>query len=159
WGTYMYSPRDQFLSGTALAIDEDGALCRSYGANRLFQFLHGGADTDDVIQGVARRGIALKSKILPAEGDFFEDAADGQLDLPDHPWRLANVVGSAAGFHRLDRGFIIIHCRNQDDCGIRRDLVGMTQDLDAIDIWHLDIGNDHVEQRGVELFLCRFAGV
>ena len=60
------------------------------------------------------------------------------------PGDFADVVGGAAGFHGLHGGFVVIHRGNQNDGGVGRNLVGVAQHFDAVDVRHLDVGDDHV---------------
>ena len=69
------------------------------------------------------------------------------------PGTLANVVGGAASFHGLHGGLVVIDRRDQDDGGVGRHLVRVTQHLDAVDVRHLDIGDDDVVERAVDLVL------
>src|SRR4051794_21309887 len=98
----MDGTRDQFFSGTALAFNQDRALRGGDGANGLLQLFHGPADTDNVVERIAGRGIALEREVLTAESNFFQGAVDGQLDFVEQGGRLTDVVGCASGFDGLN---------------------------------------------------------
>ena len=77
----MHGTRDQFFAGAAFAVNQDGALGRGDGADRLLQFLHGRAGANDVVERVACGRVALEGKVLPAERKFFQRPFDGQPDF------------------------------------------------------------------------------
>ena len=56
--TGMHGAGDEFFAGSAFAVNENRAAGGGNGADGLLQFLHGGADADDVVERVARGGIA-----------------------------------------------------------------------------------------------------
>ncbi len=60
--------------------------------------------------------------------------------------------------HRLHGGFVVVDRGHQNHRGVGRDLVRVAQDFDPIDARHLDVGNNHVEQRAVDLAFGQFAG-
>ena len=148
---------DQFLAGSALAVDQYGAAGRSNRADGLLQLLQRADCADNVVERVASGGIATQGKVLTAERNFCQRPGNGQLDFIHQARTLANVVGCATGFHRLHRGFVVVHGGHQNHRRLRRDLVRMAQDFDAIDDGHLDVGHDHVEERAVDLALCSIA--
>src|SRR5579862_3182931 len=146
----MHGAGDQFLSRTTFAMNQNRAGGRSDGSNRLLELFHRGARADDVIEGIPGSGIAAKREILLAERQLLENAIDRQLDFVDQSRTLADIVGCAASLHRLDRGFVIVDCCDQNNGRIRRNLMRMTQYFDAIDIRHLDVRDDDVVQGAVD---------
>ena len=128
-----------------------------YSADGVFQLLHRGTDAYDVIQRIPSVGIALESKILPAEVHLLQRAIDGELDFIHQARRLANVIGGSASFHGFDGGFIVVHRGDEDYGGVGRNLVGIAQDFDAINVRHFYVGDDHVEECAVEFPFGSFA--
>src|SRR5262249_15850927 len=151
--------RDQLFSGAAFAMDQDGAGRGGHGADRLFQFLHGSTGTDDVVQRVAGSRIPAQREVLLAERQFFDRAVDGELDFIDQAGALADVVGGTTRLDRLDRGFIIVNGSNQDDGRVGRNLMRVAENFDAVDVWHLDIGDDDVIERSVDLLFRVLTGL
>ena len=149
----------QFFTGAALAVNQDGAGGGSDGAQSLFQLLHGRARADDVVERVVGSGVAAQGKVLLAQRQFFENAIDGQFDFVDQAGTFANVIGRASGFHGFHRGFVVVDRRDQDDRGIGRNAVSMTQHFDAIDVWHLDVGDDQIVQSAIDLVFGCLAGL
>ena len=155
----MKRARYKLLTGSAFAVNEDGASCRCHGADGLLEFLHGRTGADDVIQRVPSRGIPAQGKILRAQNKFLEGAIDRQFDLVNQPGTFANVIGGAAGFDRFNRGFIVVYGGNEDDGRIGRYAVGMAKHLDAINIRHLNVGDDDVVKGAVNLVFRRLTGL
>ncbi len=104
-------------------------------------------------------GIALEGEVLAAETLPLHGAGDGETDVIDQPRAFANVIGRAAGFDSLDRGFVVIDGRDENDGRIRRNLVGVLQYLNAIRLRHTDVSDNHVVKRGIDLGLGGFSGI
>ena len=98
-----------------------------------------------------------RAKFWRLSETLVSDAGDGQFDFVHQSRTLADVIGRAAGLYRLHGGFVVVDRSHQNDRGIGRDLVRVAQDFDAIHARHLDVGNNHVEERAVDLALGRFA--
>ena len=73
------------------------------------------------------------------------------------PGTLANVVGGAPGLYGFDGGLVVVDRGDQDDGGVGRNPVRVAQHFDAIDIRHLDVGDDDVVERAVDLVLRHLA--
>src|ERR1700722_17554738 len=157
--TDMHGASHQFLASAALAMNQNRAGGRGHNAHRLLQFFDGAARSDDVVERVAGGGVAAQREVLFAEIEFLESAVDGQLDFVNQARTLADVVGRASGLYRLHGGFIVIDRSNQNNSGVWRDPVGMAQYFDAVDVRHLDIGNDYVVERAVDFVLGRLTGL
>ena len=96
-----------------------------YRADGVFQLLHRGTHTDYVIQRIPGVGIALESKVLPAEVHFLQRAIDGEFNFVHQARRLADVIGGSASLHGFDGGFIVVDGGDEDYGGVGRDLVGI----------------------------------
>ena len=123
----------------------------------MFQLLHRGTDADDVIERVPGIGVALESKILPAKIHLLQRAIDGELDFIHQAGRFTDVIGGTASLHGFDRSFIIINGGDEDYGGVGRDLVGITQYFDAIDVRHFYVGDNHVEECAIQFPFGSFA--
>ena len=65
----------------------------------------------------------LKAKFWRLSVTFSRARLIASLISSTSPGLLADVVGRAAGLHRLHRGFVVVDRGNQDDRGFWRDLV------------------------------------
>src|SRR5208282_1302005 len=153
----MHGAGNQFLTGSALAIDQNRAAGGGDGADGLLQLFERWAGADDVVERVACSRVAPQREVLTAERDFRKRARDGQFDLVDKAGTLADVIARAARLHRLHSRFVVIDRSHQDYRGFGRNLVGVTQDFDAVHARHFDVSNNHVEQRTVDLAFGQLA--
>src|SRR5205085_9547861 len=76
----MHGPRHQFLAGAAFASDDNGAVGGGDGADGFFQRADAGAGPDEVIERVARAGVAAQREILPAKVLLVESVLDGDAN-------------------------------------------------------------------------------
>ena len=74
----------------------------------MLQLFQRGTGADDVVERVARGGIAAEGEILAAEGDLGERAGDGEFDFIDESGTFADVIGRAPGFDGLHGGFVVV---------------------------------------------------
>ena len=155
----MNGAGNKLFAGAALAMDQHRARSRRDRTHGLLQFLHRRAGSDDVVERVAGGGIAAQGKVLLAEDQFLKGAVHRQLDLIDQARILADVVGRASGLHRLHRGLVVIDSSDQDDGRVGRNAVRMAQHFDAVDIRHLNVGDDHVVECAVDLALGGLPGL
>ena len=150
----MNSARHQFLTGSTLTLDQDGAGRRCHGAHGLLQLLHCGTGSNDVVQRISCGGITAQRKILFAEDQLLQRALHRQLDLVHQSRTLTDVIRRSPGLHRLYRSLIVIHRCDQNDGGVRRNAVRVAQHLDAINIRHFDVGDNDVVQSAVYFVFC-----
>ena len=68
-------------------------------------------------------------------------------------------VVKCARLHRLHSGFIVLHRSNEYDCRLGRYFAGMPQHINAIGIWHFDVGYQHVISCTLEFSLRRLAAI
>ena len=54
-------------------------------------------------------------------------------------------------FTACNGGVVVVDGGHENDGSVGRNLVGITQHFDAIDVRHLDVGDDHVEQGALDL--------
>src|SRR5208283_1242595 len=149
--------RHQLFTSAAFAMDQYGAGGGSDGANGLLEFFHRGTVADDVVERIVRGGVAAQGKILLAESEFLENTADGELDFVDQAGALANVVGRSTGFHGFHGGFVVVDSGDEDYRRVGRNAMGVAEDLDAIDVGHLDVGDDDVIKSAINFAFCGLA--
>ncbi len=147
----------KFFTGTAFTMDQNRAGRGSDSADCLLEFVDRRAGANDIVERVTGRSVATQGKVLLAQHQLFQGAAESQLDFIDQAGVLANVVGGSACLYGLDGGLIVIHGRDEDDCGIRRNAMGVAEHFDAIDVRHLDVGDDDIVERAIDLVFCRLS--
>src|SRR5579864_2447274 len=157
--THVNCARNQLFTGAAFAVNQNCAGRGGDGADGLLQLLHGWAGANNVVQRVARGGIAPQSKVLLAEGQLLDCPVDGKFDLVHQSRTLTDIVRGASGLHRLNRGLVIIDRRDQDDSRIGRDFVSVAQHFNAVDVRHFDIGDDDVIKRTINLVFGTLPGL
>src|SRR3984893_921873 len=153
----MDGPCNQFFTGSTFAVDQNRAAGGGDGADGLLQFFERRTCTDDVVKRVARGRVAPEGKVLAAERYFRERAGNGEFDLVHQSRTLADVIGPPPRLDRLHGSFVVIDRSHQNDRGFRRDLMRVPKNFDSIHARHLDVGNNHVEQRAVDFALGQFA--
>ena len=99
-----------------------------------------------------------RAKFWRLRETLVERAGDGQLDFVDQARAFADVIGGTSGLDGLHCGFVVVDGSHQNHGRFGRDLMGVAQHFDAVDARHLDVGNDHVEERAVDFALGRIAG-
>ena len=152
--TNVHGAGHQFFTGAALAVDQHRAGRGSDSADRLLELLHGAAGADDVVERVARGGVAAQREILLAESNFSSARLIASLISSTRPGTLANVVGGASRFHGFHGSLVVIDRGDQDDGGVGRHVVRVPQHFDAVDVRHLDVGDDDVVERAVDFVLA-----
>ena len=100
-----------------------------------------------------------RAKFCLLRAEFFEHAVDGQLDFIHQAGTLANVIRRPSGLYCFHCGFVVIHRGDEDDRRIGRNAMRMAQDFDAVDIRHLDIGDDQIVKSAVNFILGGLAGL
>src|SRR2546430_10357700 len=96
--------------------------------------------------------------VLAAQLDDLSGASDRYFHLINQAGTFMDVV-EGARFYRLHGSFIIFNCGDQYDRCLGRDLARMSQYFDAVRVWHLDVGDQHVVTSALQLSLCRLAAI
>src|SRR5215468_7925860 len=71
----------QFLTRTALSIDQDRARSRRYSADGGLKFFNRRTLANDVVKRVAAGGVALEGEILALQIHGLQSATDGEFQL------------------------------------------------------------------------------
>ena len=143
-GAGMDGARSQLFAGSALALNQNRAAGGGNGPDGLLQLLHGGAGADNVVERIVGGGIAPEREILPIQALALHGPSYGKAHIVHQPWAFADVIGRSARFHGFDGRFIVIDRGNQDDGGIRRNLMRVLENFDAVRLGHANVGYDHV---------------
>ncbi len=131
---------DQFLTGAALAGDENGAL----GIRHLFDQGEHLAEcfalSDNPVEAVARLEFALEPAVLALELAVF----DGLIDqAPNHVEALLLKrlfeIPECTGPQGLEGALRAAESRDYDAGQVRADLVNSLDDVQAVHAGHLDV--------------------
>jgi hypothetical protein len=135
--------RDELLADAGLAGDEHGRVRRRDAEHAVEQLAHRGRAADDVLEAVALAELLREHRHLAEEAPLLERLRDAEEDLVLLERLRQEVVRPAAD--RLDGGRDGPVRGHHDDLRVRRDLLGVLQDLHPVDRRHAQVGEDHVE--------------
>ena len=154
----MDGPCHELLTGSTLSLNQNCAARRSYRTDRFFERIDCRATSDDIVHRITAGGVAAESLILATQFDDLRRAPnrDSYL-LYKRVWRFLNVVKSAC-FDSLHGGIEVARRSNQDNSRLGRQAVCVLQHLDAINLRHLNVGDDHVVASRFHLSQCSLAG-
>ena len=155
----MDSARHQLFTRPTFAVNQDGAGGGCDGANGQLEFFHRRTGADDVVERIVRGSVTSQGKILFAQSEFFQHTADCEPDFVNQARALANVIGRSSRFYRFHGGFVVIDRSDQDYRRIGRNAMGVAKDFDAVDVWHLDVGDDDIIESAINFIFGSLAGL
>ncbi len=134
---------DQFLAGTGLAEDEDRGVGGCDGLARLDDLVHGRAVADDAFEAELRVELPLQLAVglgqTEALGRLVHDGAQlGEID------GFREIVGRPL-LDGLHGRFHVAVASDHDDLGVGRFVAGLAQNGQAVQVRHLQIGDNHIE--------------
>ena len=138
----------KFLAGARLAGDQHVAVGRRDLRGGLQQLLHHRVLGDDLDLALELLDLLAQLGVLLLQRHLLQGRPDGLPDIVEVE-RLGDVIVGAL-LHRLDRRGDGGVGRDHDDLGIGIQLPALLQDLDAVDLLHLE-----VRQHDVELLLVQ----
>src|ERR1043166_12040 len=146
----MDRPSDQFLSGAALAGNENGRLDLGDRFDHLEDRVHYARRAHDVLDAAALPLRAFEGAVLVNERLFFEGFLDYELEFFDIEWFGNEIV--RAELECLARSFDRRKSRHQDDAKIGERFADRPEELDPVHIGHFYVRDDDVGR----FFLQRF---
>ena len=144
--------RDQLLARPVLALDEDVRLAGRHALDQLEQVLHLLAAADDVGELVAVLELLLELQDLALE----VGALDRLLEQGQDALGVDRLLEEEerAGLDRLDRARDVALAADDDDLGLRVDVLEPAHQLDAVDVGQHHVGEHRVGSPGLEQLLA-----
>ena len=133
---------DQLLTGAAPAGDEDGGVGGRDLLEHVEDLLHLLRGADDALKAVALVNLKIELDVVADEGLLLRGllelgAEDVEID------RLVEIVVRAL-VECLEGGLVRRIAGHHDDLGVRIPAPGMADDVDAAEVAHDEVGDDHV---------------
>ena len=139
----VHGAGDELLAGTALAVDEHGALARAEAADHREHVADLRARADDLRHAVAPRDHRAQGDVLSAEQLLLDGLRDDLEQLDVLPRLPDEVVGAEP--HRLHRGIDVGVAGEHDELGVDLGAARPAQDVEARVIRKLNVREDDVE--------------
>ncbi len=134
---------DQLLARAVFAEDQHGGVGRGGRAEALQDLLHAAAVAHDAFEAELLVELALQLAVGPVDPDALRGLLDDGAQL-GHVDRLGQVVGGAL-LDGLDGRLDVAVPGDDDDLGLGRLGTGLAQDRQAVEVGHLEVGEDDVE--------------
>ena len=143
---------DQLLAGAVLALDQDVGLARRDALDQLEQLLHLLALADDVRELVAILELLLELLVLALQ----VGALDRLLEQREDALGVDRLLEEEerAGLDRLDRARDVALAADDDDLGLRVDVLEPAHQLDAVDVGQHHVGEHRVGPPRLEQLLA-----
>ncbi|GIW39702.1 MAG: hypothetical protein KatS3mg076_0279 [Candidatus Binatia bacterium] len=148
----MDGPRDEFLPGAVLALDEDVALVLRDGLDRLVDLAHGRAPADEFPEAGRPPELEAEAADLLAEAAQFQ----GLLHLEQEFVRMAGLdqVVARAELHGLDRGLDGTVAGEHEGRDVEGTFLHRAQQAHSVEHGHVEVGDDEVEGLAFESLEC-----
>ena len=138
----------QLLAGAALAQDQHRRIGGRHAVHEAQHLLHSRAAGDDAL--VARLvELGAHDHVLAHQAGLLGRLADQDVELLDAR-RLGQVVVGAE-LHGLDRGGHLLEAGHDDDLWGLREILQLAQHLDALDVRHPHVEQQHVGHLVLEM--------
>ena len=146
----------QFLSGSTFSGDQDAAGLRRDGLNELEYLAHARASSNDVIQAGQAADSLAQFPGFGLQQKIFGHLLDRRTKVVQEPIAFDGVAVGAE-IHGVDGRSDGGHAGNQDEHGVRREFLAVTQQFHAGHIRHANIGNHDVKNLRGQAFTGRSA--
>jgi hypothetical protein len=136
--------REQFLAGAGFAGDQHVAAGGRDLARHIQQLLHAAVAGDDAAASGEGVELGAQGAVFPFQADFLQRLGHGLAHFVQSE-RLGDVVERAflhGGHGGLQRG----EAGDHDDFGVRVLRLAAAQEMHAIDLVHVQVGQDQVER-------------
>ncbi len=144
----MHRPRDQLFSRAALAQDQHRHLSVRDASDPLAKPIHRGALADQSIGPCAVEGELAQGAVLHQQMSPLEGSLDVEKDLLQLE-RLRQIMFGTS-LHRLDCRFDVAKRGHDQHRNVPVGAAGVLENVETVDVFHAQVGNDHVGQRGVD---------
>ncbi len=151
----MQGPGDQFLAGSAFAVNQHRGGGGGHPFDHLAHGAHAGAFGHDAIQLLPVFKARLKTFVLGDGIVIFEGALNGQHQLVELE-RLGDVIKRTL-FHGFDRRGDGAVGGEHDHAHVGPGFGGFTEQFHAVDRSHIDVRNHQIELFGLKELQCFFA--
>src|SRR5262249_37414285 len=142
--------RYEFLTGSALSRNEHRAVGSAHDFDHLEELLHLLALPDEIAHSVDFLEFAAQVRVFFTQPAILERAVDNQLQLFHEVFGLQDVIEGShlqSLYRRLGTG----KRGKQDELAAERGFAKFTQKIDSRHIRHLDVRNDEIEFRCLQL--------
>ena len=137
---HVQRAREQLLARAALAFDQHGRVGRRRAMQRQRHLFQLGVLADDG-RGAATGGeFLLEENVLHRHAALRRGTLDHQQQMIRIDWLREEIEG--AFFHRGDRVLNAAECGHDDHRQLRIELLGGTQDAEAVAIGQAKVGQD-----------------
>jgi len=147
-GVVVYRAGDEFLSRAAFALYEHRGVRSGYLREHVEYALHRLTLADDPFEAEVLVYLALQGGALPDHALFLRRLAN-LLAQDVHIHRLLEV-GHGPFLHRLDGRADRAVAGEYEHLHLRPELLRLLGDLDAADVMHDQVGQDHVNGAGAD---------
>ena len=146
---------DQLLAGAVLALDEDVRLARGHALDQLEEILHLLAPADDVGELVAILELLFELLDLALQVRALDRLLEQRQDALGIDRLLEEERG--AGLDRLHRARDVALAADDNDLGLRVDVLEPAHQLDAVDVGQHHVGQHRIGAPGLEQLFATHA--
>ena len=142
--------RDELFSGAAFARNQHGAVRGAHDFDHLEELLHLLALSDEISHTVDFLELTLQVSVFFTQPPVLERVVHDEFQLFHEVFGFEDVI-VGAHFQRLDRGFSTGKGGQQDELAVEAGAAELAQKIDACHVGHLDVGDDEIELRRLDL--------